>query len=495
MSAASKKEELELQKIGIFKKGFPAFLEMMNLLITGMTSFLTSGQIPEQSKKELFPIRKTIDTELQNIQQVTRKILLEIDPKHLEPIARKDFYSFFPNGNQDSQMLDFIIFFKTFEYFREYYLVTEKSWNLIRNSVFETNFTDKNFKTEQLITYRILPAMDRLEALRTALARMARLLAINEANRIFESKVALKPSYNKETSYKLSGLFQMNLEEQGNYDVIGDLDLGKETEKRSEKSGIPTGNSSGKIQEKKPEHKSAANFLNAGGKMTWNNNSHYCIHYETQKAEEERQLFANTIKADTHIGAEEERLKSDFIRTISSKDFKTRPKDLIEQEYMKFLEQYFIFCMDITTMSIGIHPQLKNIFIFHLGPSHFYTLVKKFLVEANTGFLHVRSSDGKKVTKIIPGELIKKEVLHFWENTILPKIGEEKNNLTTLKKIIEKVESRYKEVSLQAIEMYDKLPIDVKASKPRVAIFREKMSEWMGATNIIVFKRFLKAEL
>ncbi|MBE7412587.1 MAG: hypothetical protein L6Q54_10030 [Leptospiraceae bacterium] len=491
MNIISKNEELELQKIDIFRKGYPAFLENMNMLANGISTFLMSGQISEQSKKELIPIRKSIDTELQNIQQFTRKITFEIDNKNLEPVARKDFYSFFPNGKQDSQMLEFLIFFKTFEHLRDYFLIVGKSWNIIRNAIFETNFSDKNFKSEQLISYRILPAMDRMEALKTALVRMARLLSISDADRIFEQKAIFKPNYNKETTYKLSSLFLTNFETQGSYNVMDDLDL-SEVKTPSPKIPTPTEKS---FIEKQEKSKSSPSFLNAGGKMTWNNNSHYFIQYDAHKAEEERQLFANTLKADTHIGAEEERLKSDLIRKISSKEFKTRSKELVEQEYMNFLEQYFNFCIDITALNIGIQPQLKNIFIFHLGPSHFYMLVKKFLIEANTGFLHVRSSDGKKVTKIIPGELIKKRVLQFWESAILPKIGEEKNNLTALKKIIEKVEIKYKEISLHTIEMYDQLPLDVKASKPRAAIFREKMSEWMGATNIIVFKRFLKVEL
>jgi hypothetical protein len=39
---------------------------------------------------------------------------------------------------------------------------------------------------------------------------------------------------------------------------------------------------------------------------------------------------------------------------------------------------------------------------------------------------------------------------------------------------------------------YDKLSPEIKNSKPKVQLFREMMSEWMGAANIIVFKRFLK---
>jgi hypothetical protein len=71
-------------------------------------------------------------------------------------------------------------------------------------------------------------------------------------------------------------------------------------------------------------------------------------------------------------------------------------------------------------------------------------------------------------------------------------IGEERNNLAALKKIIEIVDNKYKEVSQHAMKEYDNLPLEIKNSKPRVQLFREMMNQWMGAANIIVFKRFLK---
>jgi hypothetical protein len=119
-------------------------------------------------------------------------------------------------------------------------------------------------------------------------------------------------------------------------------------------------------------------------------------------------------------------------------------------------------------------------------------IAKKFLTEVQTGHLHVKSADGKKVYKVTPNEIIKREVIEYWKINVMPFVGDEKNNLTALKKITEIVEGKYREVSQNAIREYDSLPVDVKAAKPRVQIFREKMNVWMGATNIIVFKRFLK---
>ncbi len=143
-------------------------------------------------------------------------------------------------------------------------------------------------------------------------------------------------------------------------------------------------------------------------------------------------------------------------------------------------------------MSMAIPPQFKWVFFFHLGPSHFYMIAKKFLTEVGTGFLHVKSSDGKKVTRVIPSEVVKKHVIDYWNEMVLPNVGEEKNNLALLKKITEMIEDKYKEISAHTIQKYDELDQSIKDSKPRVQIFREYMNEWMGAANIIVFKRFVK---
>ena len=119
-------------------------------------------------------------------------------------------------------------------------------------------------------------------------------------------------------------------------------------------------------------------------------------------------------------------------------------------------------------------------------------VAKKFLMEVNTGYLHVQSTDGKKVTRIIPGEVVKKHVIDYWTKIILPNVGEEKNNLALLKRIAEVVSEKYKEASARAMLEYEKLSPEIKASKRIDELFRENMNHWMGAANIIVFKRFVK---
>ncbi|TGL23742.1 hypothetical protein EHQ42_02345, partial [Leptospira levettii] len=114
------------------------------------------------------------------------------------------------------------------------------------------------------------------------------------------------------------------------------------------------------------------------------------------------------------------------------------------------------------------------------------------LMEVNTGYIHARGNDGKKVIRVIPSEYVKKHVIDYWNEVILPNVGEEKNNLALLKKITEMIEEKYKEISRLVIKYYDDLDPEIKASKPRETIFREYMNEWMGAANLIVFKRFVK---
>lgn len=489
MTVVSDQIQSDLNKISEFKRGYASYLESMNTLIVGIISFLGSASLTEVTKKDLVPIRRLVDAELQALSQKTKKLIMEVDSKHLEPIARKDFYSLFPNIDVDSLRIEFIVLFKTFEHFRNYYIESDAAWKSIRSTIHTSNFVDKSFQMDTLIGYRINPGIEKLECLRVMLLRMAVLLEIPFPAKIFERKEN-NPNFNPNSTYRLSSLFQINLGE-GEAGKVHDFDLSSDSNNPSSSSPAQ------KFQSKSNFDKvvvDAPNVLNAGGKYPWNSNSHYYMRYEEPQYLEERALYSQTIKIDTHIGAEESKLKSELIRSLSSKEHKSKTKDDIEREYSEFMMHFFQFCSDITMMNINMPSNMKILFLFHLGPPHFYMLAKKFLLEANTGYLHVRSADGKKVTRILPVETVKKNVIDFWKQIVLPGVGEEKNNLVLLKKITEKVETRYKEISLLAIKQYDMLPAAVKLQKSRTTIFREKMNEWMGATNIIVFKRFMKNE-
>lgn len=486
MQLSSASEELALSKISDFKRGYAHFLNQFTNLASGLMNFLASSTVTEATKRELIPYRKEIDSGILKTTQMAKDLLLELDEKHLAPAARKDLASYFKDGFQESHRVDYVMFHLTFEALRYFYLQAKESWTSIQYTVLSANLTDINFKTEAILEYRILPVIDKLNSLKILLERMAIILSIEDIHLLFKVKQC-KPEYSEKQIYKLSSVFQNGLQKFMDDDLIP-VNILPPTEEL-EKSKPKSPKIDKKPTEKKPE---SINTINTAGKMSWNNNQYYFFRYEIDKLEEERQLFKSVINLDTHLGADEKALRAEMLRGMSSKDTKSRNPELYEEKYMIFLDSFFEFCRSILILGMGIPESLKFLFFYHIGPNHFYLVVRKFLQEANTGYLHIRSNDGKTVTRILPSEIIKKQVVAFWNREILPNIGEERDNLGALKKIIEIVDIKYKEVSLHAIQEYEALSLDEKNSKPRVQIFRERMNTWMGAANIIVFKRFLK---
>lgn len=505
-----------LDEISVFRRGYSHYVQQVQNTTTSILNFLSSGAVTEAQKKELIPIRKELDRCLLDVIQKSKDLIVHLDEKHLVPESKRDLPFFFTDGVVDSNRIDFISFWKIFEKLKEFYRLSKDSYRNIQSLILTANFNDHKFKSETLLSHRILPALNMIEKLRYFLERMAVILGIPDSESAINSNSRkIQPKYNPNQEYRLSSVFQEGIKRTSHEEFNPDYDslLNSSTPQNSEPVSTTSQSSLEKdwmdsIElnsfSKKPEEVIASyksqthkqnHVLNTSGKLPWNSNSHYYFRYDPDKLEEERKYFQLVIAMDTHLGAEESARRQEMIRSITSKQMKKKTPQELEGEYMIFLDNFYDFCRNILLMGMGIPENLKYLFFYHIGPQHFYMIVRKFMQEANTGYIHVRSQDGKKVAKFLPSEILKKHVITYWIREILPHVGEEKNSYSALKKIIEIVEVKYKEVCQHAIKEFDALPPEIKNSKPREQIFREKMNTWMGAANIIVFKRFLKTAL
>ncbi|TGL23895.1 hypothetical protein EHQ46_01835 [Leptospira yanagawae] len=479
----------EIQSISDFKKGYVYFLNNFQNIVGSFLQFLSTG-LTEANKREILSFRKTLDQELDKSQKKIKEIIFNLDEKHLYAQVRKDYSRYFSRFIEDHNRDDFIQFHLIYEMLRYFYIETKEGWEKLKTSVLNNQFTDLEFQKNGLLNYRILPALEKLNSLEILLKRMSYILQIDNPNSLNEFKPT-KPKYRDKGTYRLSAVFEEAL-----YDKPKELepeDTGIEYQAEEViKNHKEKSKDNWKSIKEKVKSSGELNYIQAYGKYTWNSDQHYFFRYEIDKYQAEKALFKNAISLDSHLGADEQVLRSELIRSMTSIEKKSKSGDDFELEYQNFLKQFFTFCENIILMNMMLPTQFKYVFLFHLGPSHFYMIAKKFLMEVNTGYVHARGNDGKKVIRVIPGEYVKKHVIDYWNEVILPNVGEEKNNLALLKKIAELIEEKYKEISKLAIQNYDALDPEIKASKPRETIFRENMNEWMGAANLIVFKRFVK---
>ncbi|TGN11171.1 hypothetical protein [Leptospira ilyithenensis] len=488
---AVQEEERELLQIQDFRKGYIYFLSSLQSLSGAFLQFLTSGNISEGNKRDLLPLRKLLDSELNKSQKKIKDIIINLDEKHLYPYMKKEYNRYFPAGLADEARNEFVQFHIIFEMLRNFYIESKVSWEEIKKAIESANFHENEFRNDSLLGFRVIPALDRLVSLSIFLKRMSHVLQIEKPETIWEPR-ATKPKFKENVTYRLSSVFSESLYQTEFQEVMTHSPFPEEP---LEKKQSPPETKSQEIPESKkttPRKESIVNYIQAYGKYSWNSDQHYFFRFETDKYKEEKDYFKQTISMDLHMGADEQILRSELIRSLTSLERKSKSAEELEKDYLNFLDRFFDFCENIIMMNINIPSQLKWVFLFHIGPSHFYMIAKKFLTEVNTGFLHLRSLDGKKVSRVIPTEVVKKNVIDYWNRVVLPNVGEEKNNLAILKRLSEVVENCYKEVSAHTIQCYEDLPSEIKASKPRVQLFREYMNQWMGAANIIVFKRFVK---
>ncbi|TGN17135.1 hypothetical protein [Leptospira idonii] len=503
MHSVIQEDENELSQIQDFKKGYVYFLSGLQNLISSFLQFITSGNITEANKRDLLPFRKTLDTELNSSQKKIKDIIINLDEKHMYPMVKKEYARYFIGIQADSNRNDFVQFHLIFEMLRNFVIDTKGGWESIRSAIETGNFQDPEFQREALLRFRIIPALDRIQFLSIFLKRMAYILQIENPKGIWDLKPT-KPKFKENVVYRLSSVFSDKLYQGGESQEVVAINIPFEEndkvsitagtkQESSALAGVALKKAEPEIAAKQPNKKETiVNYIQAFGKYSWNSDQHYFFRFETDKYASEKDLFKQTINMDIHMGADEQVLRAELIRSLTSLEKKNRSGEELEKEYLSFLNHFFDFCENIIMMNMGIPAQLKWVFLFHIGPSHFYMIAKKFLTEVNTGYLHVKSTDGKKVSRVIPGEVVKKHVIDYWNRVVLPNVGEEKNNLALLKKLVEIVDQKYKETSAHAIAEYDNLPADIKASKPRVQLFREYMNQWMGAANIIIFKRFVK---
>ncbi len=497
MQSATQEDQLELEAIRDFKKGYVYFLTSLQTLVASFLQFLTAGSISEQNKRDLLPYRKALDQELNKSQKQIKDIIFNLDEKHMYPMVKKEYSRYFQGGYADGPRTEFVQFNLIFEMLRNFAMESKESWLEIRKSITSGTFHDPVFRDDSILNFRIIPALEKIDQLSILLKRMAYVLDIENYKSVLETRNT-KPKFRENLQYKLSSVFTENLYQENlvaNTEYAGplpglDVDESIISMRSAKKEQSAEPKPAAKI-DKKPQD-GIINFIQAYGKYSWNSDQHYFFRFEIEKYISEKAYFNQTISMDTHLGADEQMLRSELIKSLSSIRRKNKTSEEYETEYLTFLTNFFDFIENIIIMNLGIPNQLKWVFLFHIGPSHFYMIAKKFLMEVNTGYLHVQSLDGKKVTRIIPGEVVKKHVVDYWNKVILPNVGEEKNNLALLKRITEVVAEKYKEASALAMAEYEKLPAEVKSSKRIDELFRENMNHWMGAANIIVFKRFVK---
>ncbi len=482
MAASPSSPELAL--IEEFKKGYVHIIERMASLAKAAQQILTSSAIAPVERQKLAPSMAELDKSLGTVQNEARALIARLSTDTIKKDAARDFHSVF-TGDMSDHRLQFLVFLKSMIYLKRFALETSDIWSRARSVVLAAELDPMSEFRSQFLEYRVQPALHLCEAITIFTNRMGRILKLKRDPLTTKDLGALA-DYATDGNYQLSAVFQEELtfedpvvvmpEEAGHYfaapgSAAADL-----------AAAIP-----------KPAVPGAAYFLDTTGKSGFNSGPSYVFSYDPAALDEERKVLPEVIYVDTHMGADQNFIRSEFVlQTVR----KATPagKQNPEEQYERFLHGFFELVMDISLLNLGVPANLKKIFFYHLGPQYFYHLTRRFLLESKTGTMHRRVGGGRMIQKFVPAELTRKVILEWWRDNILPAVEGEKDDVSLYKKVVNLVKSSYDSFGRKAMDEYDSLPEAQQAKMNRNQVIREHLDKWLGTTNIIIFRRFLRKQ-
>lgn len=394
-----------IEALSEFKKGYLYPQETHLLNADGLKKYINSASVTPDIRADFRFKQNDIDHAIADIVREYSELEAELDDKNLETVANRDYYNIFQDTNVLPEKLDFIKFLKTYEYIKVFNQKVRESWNEIRE-IFESikvNTFNELF-LEQVLLYKAYPRLELCDQTDLLLRRMAYILKIKseteEGNRIHA-----EGEYTSVIKYGLSTIFQDNLAQ---------IFTGTSPEEDS------TAGPARQVKSYSDLKDSAIidpYFLDTRGESSFNQSYLYILQVNPDKLAIERKKIQKAIYIETHLGAEENALRQDLIRKFIST---ARSKNRAE-EYREFLQEYFTFTYDsILLHFMNFSDELKNTFVYHLGPIYFLKMVMHFMREGRTGFIH-RHHHKDQMVRELPFNFLKYVLISWWDVNVYQK--------------------------------------------------------------------------
>ena len=473
----------EIEQIDVFKMGYAGVTDQVVSFASTCRQLLGSHFVTSEVRTHLQAIGGELDKSLALVQDISRKLPLQLNSSDLERDGFRDYHNFFTEQINDHRV-SFIVFLKTYAILKSYNLEISDLWYKIKGTLENSGVPKNSDFMRQFLSYRLVPAMRINEVIRVYCSRMTLILGMESEPGSFKDLHKMGV-YNENMNYQLSTVFTPNLREQ--CERILQTSPPKNETNQADISNVKISGGDTGVNARVPESET---YLNSSGNMPWNKGAFYIFSYDLEKLALERKGFRQVIHIDIHMGADSQMIRGSIIRKFTSKKEAESP-EAIEQKYNDFLFSYFDLVIQISMLNLSIKLENKNLFLYHLGPQFFFHLTRRFLQEAKTGMLHRKS--GSVIKKYIPQELLKKNIMEFWRGNILKSVGEEKNDFLQFREIVGQVSRAHAGLAKDAVKKYNNLPEDRRRNKVRADLFRDNLNDWFGATNVIVFKRFLKS--
>ncbi len=418
----------KIEELADFKNGIVPFMEKFLENIRMLYALLYSNIITDSEKKTLFDEIKEIDFILKEIQNRTRNLIIEFTKENIESEARRSYYSFF-QGNPDDNKYNYIILTIYSLKLREYYDYLYLHLSSIKNKViqkisdksqFYFQFIEVYLKTIFIKLSKIFLLLEKLNLILNIDKEIFKLIKSKKTQILYQNYIR----YNPQIKYRFSLIFAEDLSEFQEKQTTESVQIKKEEEKTLPKKEIKK-----EVKQENVITKSSIrnNILDTSGNHIWNSSMYYFLSYDPQKIKrEEEECFQNVFYIDNHLGATEEKNRSEVIRTFLKKE-KIIPSDEAKEKYKNFLNILFQLNKDILIFNFQIEENESALFLYHLGPLAFFDIIKKYLLNLQTGGIH-QIIKKNTIRKVIPLEFIKKHLFEWWIDEVMEKTSSELRN-------------------------------------------------------------------
>ena len=467
----------ELGQIDELKRGLSPFFDQLAGLAASAQKIFNSSALTPEIRTKLQEVRQELDRSIMRFGAACKEAQMNVSEDNLARHASREYHNYFKEEISEHR-LGLVRLAKMYGFLKTFQIEADEILHRIVRFIKKSEVPPESDFSKQLLNYRIAPAMRSNEGLRIYCTRLSILLGMVEEPSSFKS-LSDSVRYAPDIQYTFSSVFVADIREYVRGLLPEDSALPSLPEIKKKRFELPKG---------VPEQ---PHILDAGGEVPWNRGTHYYFTYDPAKLAEERTVFASVVYIDTHMGADADFLKGSVIRNFARKEQAIESAEA-EELYTSFLMTYFDLVVEISMLSLSIPHDLKNLFLFHLGPLSFFYLTRRFLQEAGTGTMHLKSGRSM-IKKYMPTELIKKAVLEWWRNRVLPGAGPERNDPNQFNRLARAIRKAHGDLRDSAEKKYQALSEDIRRGRLRSEVYREHLNDWFGATNIIVFRRFLKA--
>ncbi len=428
---------------------------------------------------------------VENIEKLCDDYFSILHAHNLEKKARKEYNSFF-EGYEEDNKVHFLILRELFIELREFNSLVRKEWRDLAKRIGVINLSSGGKQLFQSLNTIVEKALILCNETAEFIFFLSQIIGIPEDRQdLLKAEIYKLSQYHEEIDYNYPAIFEIGKSDQHEPELMNAV------ESIPSKSGSPdalsekqhTADINRQYAVSNDEEMQPSGFT-VRGTRPWNTREPYVIRinadrlFKEKKELEESFYFIQRPIEEKALEGEVKRYMLIFLRDRSMNILDAYGDFILKTVFMKMQEIVAFFgAEDILTL-----------FAYHMGPYTAYQVLADAFASEGTGFCY-KYAAGNKVVRHLPSEFIKEKVLEWFEHNVnvfdLPFDGiQEYENIRKMvsKKYFALVDESYKKLD----ELLTKTGAGRDPKFDKQALFKSRWKEWFGASNIVVYNRFLE---